>query len=139
MWMKALARSPTVGISIAALQKLVDERHDGNVSAAAKAWGLQQSHLCRVLKGERRLRAGVIQQIAKKERVRAQTLLEPRRRKPVLAVLGTDKGSVGRLAYDVNDPAGMLVQVQSWVAVVPNKAGMGSHVIRETMGTMFDS
>src|SRR5436305_1140600 len=121
--MKPLARRRTLSISIGALQELVNERHDGNVSAAAKAWCLQQPHLSRVLKGERGLRASVVQQIAKKERVSVQALLEPQRGRHQLGLLRTDSRLVARLAYDVNDPAGVLLQVQSWFADVPNKDG----------------
>src|SRR5438105_3978592 len=104
----SLAGDASVRISIDALRDLIDTRYDGNVSAAAQAWGLEQSHLCRALKGERTLKASALQRIAKRERVDHQLLVESQFPPPELKVLAKQGGSVRRLAYDVNDPASML-------------------------------
>ena len=125
-------------ISIGALRGLIDAKHDGNVSAAAHAWGLEQSHLCRVLKAERTLRPNALRRIARTERVNPDPLVEAERPTPGLRVLGKDRGFATRLAYDVNDPGSMLLQVESWFADVPNKDGMRTHLIRAVMRSMFD-
>lgn len=125
-------------IAIGALRALVDNGYDGNVSAAAGSWGLEQSHLCRVLKGERSLKPSAIRRIAKKEHVHAATLIEAGPGPAHLKVLPTDANGT-RFQYDVSDPARMLMQLQNWFAEVPNKAGMKTGVVKAVMRALFDN
>lgn len=134
-----LAGMRTRRISTTALQQLVDDRYDGNVSAAAESWDLNQSHLCRALKDQRCLKPSVIQRIAKRERVQAESLFEQLggSQSPRLEITARD--DEGRFKYDVHDPARMLLQLEHWFADTPTKDGMRSGVVKAVMRTLFDA
>ena len=104
---------------------------------AGEVWGVSQSAISRLLSGNRGGRGGeALKAIAAAEGIPAETiLLAPARRLHLVEEL---QDASHCFEYDVEDPHGMLKQVQHWFCRLPTETRMKRQVVRAVMRALFD-
>jgi hypothetical protein len=114
------------------------KRH-GTQTRAARAWGVSQSAISRLLSGAR---GGgdseVLRAISEVEGIPIEQIELPVARKLGL-VRNRGHQEVGnRFRYNKDEPIQMLHQVQNWFADLPAERGIGRRVLRAVMRTLLD-
>ena len=116
-------------IVVANLHELVADRYESQ-AAAAGAWGMDQSMLCRILNGERSPTKWV-PRIAKTESLPEEWFFRPQ-----LRIQGKSGVSSNRFNFSARDPVSMLLQLETYFADVPE--GRAPKVVKVVMRTLLD-
>jgi transcriptional regulator with XRE-family HTH domain len=107
----------------------------GTQAEAAKNWGVSQSAVSRLLRGERGSRnSDALRAIAKVEGLDASLISMGQSE---LRLHDTTRDG-GRFVFSIDDPAYMLEQLAGWFGDLPRETRMHRQVLRACMRAIFD-
>ena len=113
-----------------AIEELIRDRYRSQAAAAA-AWGMNDSTLSRILRGERSPDRW-LRTIAKKEGLTQEHLHSP------ALILARSSDPAKRFRFSVSDPEQMLAQLDEWFTDLPTEGPTRQRVVRAVMRVLLD-